>query len=155
MVAMSKSHLHARTGHCSRAYRAWEGAKARCYNRNHPNYEQYGGRGIKVCDEWRDSFPAFLRDMGEPPSPKYTLDRFPDNNGDYRPGNCRWATKKEQGQNRRTNRLIEFNGETLCAAERARRYNMPRRTLFNRLSRGWSVEKALTTPMRDYPIGRG
>lgn len=83
----------------SPTHRSWSTMKTRCYRKSALNYHRYGGRGIKVCDRWLNSFEAFLADMGERPEGK-TLDRYPDPDGDYEPGNCRWATLKEQRHNR-------------------------------------------------------
>ena len=91
-------------------YKAWGSMKERCLNKKHKSYHNYGGRGIRVCDRWIVSFENFLSDMGERPSSKHSLDRFPNNNGDYEPSNCRWATMLEQSINRRTNTYIEYNG---------------------------------------------
>lgn len=93
-------------------YRAWSSMKTRCYNRNSPNYRYYGGRGISVCDRWLNSFQTFLRDVGNRPGPGYSLDRYPNNDGNYEPGNVRWATKREQQNNTRSTRLVTFNGKT-------------------------------------------
>jgi hypothetical protein len=81
-------------------YRAWKGAIGRCENRSSPHYQDYGGRGIMVCEQWRHNFEAFFTDVGPRPSPDHSLDRI-DNDGNYEPGNCRWATKTEQSSNRR------------------------------------------------------
>lgn len=107
------------------------------------SYRLYGGRGIRVCDAWR-RFPVFLADMGEKPD-GLTLDRV-DSNGNYEPGNCRWAGKDVQSQNRRTAHMLTFNGETMGIAAWARRLGIASRTLRERVSTyGWSVERALTT----------
>ena len=99
-------HGHSRHGKQSRTYRSWKGAKNRCFNINEPGWVDYGGRGISMCDRWKDSFPTFLADMGECP-PGMSLDRFPDNDGNYEPGNCRWATRQQQRLNQRPRTSVE------------------------------------------------
>lgn len=93
------THGHAGRGRKTRAYHSWDAMLQRCTNPNHKAYKNYGGRGIAVCDRWRD-FEAFLADMGEPPE-GLTLDRYPNNDGNYEPENCRWATREEQNAGRR------------------------------------------------------
>jgi hypothetical protein len=90
-------------GNGTKEYRAWRAMIYRCYYPNNGKWEHYGGRGITVCTRWRKSYPTFLRDVGRAPSPQHSLDRK-DNDGDYKPSNVRWATKKEQAQNRRKRR---------------------------------------------------
>lgn len=99
-IEMQTIHGHASDGDTSRTYVSWRHMIARCTNPRNDSYIDYGGRGIKVCEHWR-SFANFLADMGERP-PGLTLDRFPNRDGNYEPGNCRWATPKEQIGNRRT-----------------------------------------------------
>ncbi len=124
-------------------YRSWRNMLSRCENPHDPNFSLYGGRGIKVCPQWHD-IQAFREDMGDRPSPQYTIDRI-DNNGNYDPGNCHWATSKEQSRNRRDNHLITFQGETRCQSEWAESLGISRQRLDYRLRvAGWTTEKALT-----------
>lgn len=128
-------------------YAAWLGMAQRCENANDKSYKNYGARGISVCERWRNNFEAFLADMGGRPSPKHSLDRRDVNQG-YDMLNCRWATAKEQQQNRRNNRYVELNGERVCLAEAARRVGMPKNTLLNRMNRsGMTFLEAITVPI--------
>lgn len=129
-------------------YMVWASMIARCENPNTSNYLYYGGRGITVCRRWRESYTAFLEDMGSRPSNAHSLDRFPDQAGNYEPGNCRWATRKEQCRNRRGNQLITIDGETRCISEWAEIYDISRHTLYTRLRRGWSPSELLS-PRRE------
>lgn len=138
--------------HKSTEYNIWGQMKQRCLNPRDDTYQRYGARGITVCARWRDSFENFLADMG--PRPKgMTLDRI-DNNGPYTPENCRWADNTTQYRNRRQTVWIEFNGERLCRKDWAKRYSIDEATLAQRLSRGWSVERALTEPRKNSGGGR-
>jgi hypothetical protein len=122
-------------------YRIWLGLLHRCRDLT---YRNYGARGINVCDRWKQSFEAFFADMGKRPSPKHSIDRFPNNNGDYEPGNCRWATQKEQMRNTRFNHLIEHNGERKCIGEWAEQYKVLPVVLYARLVKlGWTFEEAV------------
>lgn len=102
-------HGHAADYKTTSEYRAWDAMIQRCHNPKTKFYSYYGGRGIKVCDRWRKSFASFIADMGKKPDSKLTLDRFPDNNGNYEPGNCRWATRKQQSANTRPPRRRKLN----------------------------------------------
>lgn len=131
----------------STEYVSWRGMIQRCEDENCPIYLYYGGRGIRVCDRWRHSFELFLSDVGRKPTRNLTLERI-DNNKDYEPGNCRWATRKDQARNTRSNRLLTCNGETKTLAEWAERLGCCHGTIHYRLIRGWSVQSAVTTPVR-------
>lgn len=126
---------------------SWDRMKARCYNANCPGYEKYGARGILMCDRWRNSFQNFFDDMGFKPTPEHTVDRI-DNSKGYSPENCRWATKREQTHNSSQVKYLTFGGKTMVIMDWARELKMDRTTLGKRLSSGWSVEEALTTPVR-------
>lgn len=123
----------------------WQAMKHRCYNPRATYYAEYGGRGIRVCQRWLDSFDAFLADMGPRPSLAHTVDRI-DANGNYEPGNCRWATATEQARNTRSNRMLTWRGKTQSAASWASELGLPAGTIYDRLGLGWSVDEALGTP---------
>ena len=126
-------------------YSCWHGMKQRCYTTTNAAYHNYGGRGIAVCDRWRDSYEAFLFDMGRRPPECDSLDRFPNNNGNYEPGNCRWATSKQQGRNTRVNRLLTHDGETKCVAAWAEDLGIGDSTILHRLKKCWPLDKALSS----------
>lgn len=119
----------------SAEYRIWTHIKSRCYNERVPEYKHYGGRGISMCDRWRESFENFLADMGERPTPGHSIDRR-DVNGNYEPVNCRWATDIEQQNNRRNNRKITIAGETKNMAQWADENGLRRESVFKRVKRG-------------------
>ena len=125
----------------------WRAMVARCHNPKAHNFAFYGGRGITVCDRWRESFENFLADVGDRPGPDYTLDRR-DNDGAYSPGNCGWATKIEQARNRRSNHVIEFVGVKKSLREWAETTGIPAATIEQRLRKlKWPVGRALTAPV--------
>lgn len=122
---------------------AYRHMMARCYNEKAPQYKNYGGRGIRVCDSWRESITAFASDMGPCPSVTHSVERI-DVNGDYEPSNCRWATWKEQQRNRRNNRMVTLRGETKPLAQWCEDLGLNYARIHARLRKGWSPEKALT-----------
>ena len=126
----------------TRVYSIWRTMKNRCLLKTDPFYHAYGARGIKVCARWLESFENFYADMGDPPSADHSIDRR-DGNGDYEPGNCRWATVLEQANNRSSNRLLRIGEETASLAEWSRRTGIAPSTIRERLVRGWSPERAL------------
>lgn len=141
----SATHGATRRGkaNCTSEYRAWQAMLRRCYNPNSHIYYMYGGRGIRVCDRWRTSYEAFLADVGPKPSPQHSLDRYPDKNGDYEPGNVRWATAKEQTRNTRKNVLLTIGGETRCLAEWSEISGIHYQTLYGRLTKGCDMNDLL------------
>lgn len=140
----SLKHGFARRNGKTLEYRIWIALRTRCNNPKSTAYRLWGGRGIKVCERW-NSFRNFLEDMGPIPTPQHTIDRFPNNDGDYEPGNCRWATRAEQNGNRRNNRILELNGVKKTGAQWARDLGITQATLNERIEK-WGVEKALATP---------
>jgi hypothetical protein len=130
----------------TKTYVAWTTMNKRCVNPRTAKFPRYGGRGIVVCERWKHSFPNFLADMGECP-PGMSIERR-DNDGNYEPSNCYWATPKEQANNTRRNRWLIFQGETRTLSDWAERVGIHRRTISSRLKMGWSIDQALTFPAR-------
>lgn len=129
----------------SREWWAWLSARQRCFNPSSMAYKYYGARGIKVCDRWADSFPAFYADMGRAPE-GMTLERL-DVNGDYCPDNCVWASRKAQARNRRTTVHVNYRGRVRPLCELAEEHGLERELVYDRFKRqGWSIEKTLNTP---------
>lgn len=127
-------------------YNTWKNIKARCYNPKNAKYADYGGRGIKMCDEWVNDPVAFCNFMGKKPSEEHTIERK-DNNKDYSPDNCEWVTRKVQANNRRSNRLITYNGKTQNMRAWCDETGLTKSVICNRLSAGWDVEKVFTEPV--------
>jgi hypothetical protein len=127
-------------------YDVWNNMKRRCYDPTNHAYRHYGGRGIYVCDPWLESFENFLRDMGHKPADR-TLGRK-DNDGPYTPENCRWETAYEQQANTRRNVWVEFQGERMIMFEAIRRAGLTVGVVYQRLRNGWTLDKALSTPLR-------
>ena len=130
-----RSRTHGRTK--SPEYHVWTTMKQRCENPKVRSYPHYGGRGITVCDRWRDSFEAFYEDMGPRPTPEHSIERD-DVNGNYEPGNCRWATLIEQHNNKRNNVYLTIDGETLTIGQWARRTRQAMTRIHHRVKLGWS-----------------
>lgn len=147
LIKRSITHGHSRNGKRSPMLNTWTLMLNRCLDSKNERYLDYGGRGIKVCDRWL-KFEHFLEDMGEKPDPSLQLERI-DNDGNYEPGNCEWATRAAQCRNRRSNHRVPFNGKLETVTDVADMIGMNRFTLFNRiLTRKWSVERAIQTPVR-------
>jgi hypothetical protein len=130
-------------------YSSWMSMKRRCLYENDPAYRRYGGAGITICERWLgdNGFQNFLSDMGRRPTPDHTLDRYPNPAGNYAPENCRWATKKEQGRNRRDSRLLTVDGVTRCISEWTELLGAASdHTIVYRLNRGWSAKDAVSVP---------
>ena len=129
-------------------YSTWRRILDRCYNPKNDSYNRYGGRGIKVCNRWCTSFDNFYKDMGGRPSNHHSIDRI-DNEGDYTPDNCRWATPQEQGNNRGNNRRLTYNGQTMTITQWAHKAGISIETLSSRLDvHKWSLERAITEPVK-------
>lgn len=142
MAARQRTHGQTR----SPEFKAWGSLLERCENPDAKDYPNYGGRGVRVCERWRNSFENFLTDMGRRPTSVHSVDRK-DVNGHYEPGNCRWATRSEQQRNRRCNRMVTAMSQTLSAAEWAERSGISYPTLLSRLDHGWDGDLAVTAPV--------
>jgi len=148
MAKRKTTELHGETqkgGIRSSEYAIWMSVRQRCNNSNSPAYKYYGGRGISVCSTWDSSFIAFLNDMGRKPTPEHSLDRV-DNDGDYNPKNCRWATRAEQARNRRVNHKITAHGRTRCVVDWAKDLDVSPSLIVRRLKRGWPSDRAVSEP---------
>lgn len=130
----------------TRIRRVWSTMVARCSNPTNTSFRHYGARGVQVCERWRNSVDAFVRDMGIAPI-GFSIERI-NNDGHYEPSNCRWATVREQAQNKRRTRRLRFRGVTLSISDMARRYGLTEMVVRTRLDRqGWTIEEALLTPL--------
>jgi hypothetical protein len=121
-------------------YRVWRGLLTRTLNPKSKDFPRYGGRGIRVCERWRESFTNFFEDMGQRPSPSYSIDRI-DNDGPYSPENCRWATRSEQSRNTSQVRLFTIRGETKTIADWAEHFGLTWDAMYSRVRRGWTEER--------------
>jgi hypothetical protein len=131
-------------------YQVWECMIRRCHNERTNGYDRYyGGRGIQVCKRWRNSFEAFYADMGPRPSPQHSVDRI-NNNGNYEPDNCRWATAAEQARNHRNTILIgRLGNKSICLEDIIKVCGISGSTVRGRLKRGWTLEKAIYAPAKN------
>jgi hypothetical protein len=147
-VATEKARARRTTHGCSGTpeHLTWKRIRQRCLSRLSPDYADYGGRGIAICQRW-SAFENFLADMGPRPSPEHSIDRI-DNDGNYEPSNCRWATIHEQARNRRNNRYVEVCGERMLLCVALERFGIADDTYRKRLRLGWSEDRALSAPIR-------
>jgi hypothetical protein len=131
-------------------YRVWQGMKARCYNKNSNSYKYYGEKGITVCDEWLNSFETFLKDMGNKPGLRYSIERINNLKG-YSKENCKWALIQEQNSNKGNNVYIEVDGVKLTVAGWAKKLGVNHMALRNRLKKGWSEQDTIKIPIKKNP----
>lgn len=146
---LGKKHVEERTTHgASRtpAYASWKNMLDRCYNTDARSYKNYGGRGIQVCERWM-SFENFLADMGQPPTKLLQIERV-DNDGDYCPNNCKWATIAEQARNRSNNIQVTYNGKTQCLKDWAQELGISYKFIWRRMKDGMSFIEAINTPKK-------
>lgn len=127
----------------TRLYHIWSNMEQRCSNPKYREFYNYGGRGITVCGEWENFLAFYEWALSSGYDDKLSIERI-DNDGNYEPSNCRWATRREQSLNRRSNRFYEYEGKRLSLTEWANEKQIPFSTLWNRLNKGWSIDEALT-----------
>lgn len=144
-------HNQAHTGESSKVHKAWVSIKQRCLNPKSAAYHRYGGRGVTVCKEWADSFESFYKYVGEPPTPKHTLDRI-DNNKGYEPDNVRWATRKEQSNNTNSNTWVEYDGKRMTWAQWAEYLGIGYNCLMTRVRDKTDLKDILVAGNK--PVGR-
>ena len=151
-TALFKGNTYSRTHGCSRSglgtleYSSWSSMRSRCCNPNAPDFHRYGGRGIKIDDRWAE-FTNFLSDMGLRPTKSHTIERL-DNNGDYTPRNCAWATPKEQSANQKRTCFVEYDGKRVTLSSLTDTCGLAHTTVAQRVRRGWEIKRALSTPAR-------
>lgn len=138
----NKTHGQSRGDSSKLGYSSWKSMRMRCISPTYSSYPNYGGRGIRVCDRWLNSFENFLEDMGPRPSDQHSLDRI-DNSGNYCPENCRWATVEQQVNNKRSSIYVEYGGEVLTVGQWAKKLNKCRETLRYRYHKGLSPYEIL------------
>ena len=149
-ACMGRIDRSAHGGRKDRRYAVWARMIQRCTNPNYKYYRDYGGRGITVCERWRLSFAAFRADVGESPTAAHSIDRI-DNSKGYEPGNVRWATSFEQHRNQRSNIFLEYDGRRMCAADWARLIGIGRNVIYQRVRKGWPIERVLSADRQRLP----
>ena len=127
---------------------SWQKMWERCTNPNHERYKYYGARGITICEAWK-SFPQFLKDLGQKPTPKHTVDRI-DNDKNYEPANCKWSTRKEQSRNRQTTVYVEHEGKRVLLIDLVAEHGVTRSVVYGRLKNGWPLDRALLEPVKKH-----
>jgi len=147
--AISEQEIYAN----KRLRKIWGSMKERCYREKHMHYDNYGGRGITVCDEWKDNYISFARwAYNNGYQDGLSIDRI-DNNGNYEPSNCRWATDKEQNNNTRNNRIVEYQGKQYTVSQLAEFAGLSVSTIFQRIYKGWDINDVVQKPLRERKRG--
>lgn len=152
---LAKERMTTHGKHGTRLYKIWQGMNQRCNNSNYTDYDNYGGRGITVCDEWSEFMPFYRWAMNNGYKNNLSIDRI-NNDGNYETGNCKWSTMKEQANNKRTNVCYEYQNQKKNLTQWSEQSGISRYHLYQRIRRdGWTIEKALNTPIGTYKYGKG